>query len=255
MGDCQVSITTDITFTLTNTGTTPVDLRFDSLITPGHLANANFFGASRAQRGNFLFDVSQNGTTLFRSAGLNSTTPPFIETSNGLPFNGETINDNSPAWNVVDWSATNLNLNLATIGAGQSSTLVYSSRIDVVTTNPACLDTSNCLGYQVAFGDPRSRGDPTVGTSSFAASFQALAVPVFPAVGAAYEPYLVTYAFVPVTADLPGPQPTYPPFDYDIPYNPNGAIPEPATWGMMLLGFAAVGGAARRRRKDLFATA
>ena len=30
---------------------------------------------------------------------------------------------------------------------------------------------------------------------------------------------------------------------------PNGVIPEPATWGMMLLGFGAAGYALRRRRK------
>ncbi|MDB5582901.1 MAG: hypothetical protein JWR80_8077 [Bradyrhizobium sp.] len=30
-----------------------------------------------------------------------------------------------------------------------------------------------------------------------------------------------------------------------------GAVPEPATWGMMLFGFAAMGGAMRYRRRDL----
>jgi hypothetical protein len=33
----------------------------------------------------------------------------------------------------------------------------------------------------------------------------------------------------------------------------SGAVPEPATWGMMLLGFGMVGAAARRRRRTLVA--
>jgi hypothetical protein len=50
-----------------------------------------------------------------------------------------------------------------------------------------------------------------------------------------------------------------PPASFDIlkqvriePSDP-GAIPEPATWGMMLLGFGAAGFALRRRRKDFLA--
>ncbi len=256
VGDCQVTITTDITFTLTNTGTDAVDLRFDSLITPGHLAGANLSGTSSAQKGNYLFEVSQDGTSLYSSDGVNSTRPsyPIVETSDGVPFNGETSNDNSPAWNVLDWSATNLSVNLTTLGAGESTTVVYSSRIDVVTTNTTCLDTTSCLGYQVAFGDPRSRGDPTVSTGRYASSSEAESDTTFPAVGAAYDPYTVSYAFVDVNTSLPDPQPTYPPFDYDIPYGQNSAIPEPSTWALMLLGFGAIGGVARRRRKDLFAT-
>ena len=33
-------------------------------------------------------------------------------------------------------------------------------------------------------------------------------------------------------------------------FSPNAAVPEPATWAMMLVGFAAVGAALRRRRKE-----
>ena len=35
----------------------------------------------------------------------------------------------------------------------------------------------------------------------------------------------------------------------------NSAVPEPATWAMMLLGFGAVGFSARRRRSMVFAQA
>ncbi len=250
VGDCTLSITTDVTFTLTNTGSAPVNLRFDSLITPGHLGRSNY-GGIRAPGASFLFDVTQDNSLLYRATGINSVRPPFVETIDDTPFNGINTNSNPPSWEVLDWSATNLNVNLLTIGAGQTSTFVYSSRVDVTTIDPACLDTSLCLGYQVAFGDPRSRGDPTVETGlvgSFGSDVAPLAVPLFPAVGAAYDPFLVTYAFVPVGSPFPGPTPTYPPFDYDIPYNPTGAIPEPSAWALMLMGFAAVGSVVRRRR-------
>ena len=36
-------------------------------------------------------------------------------------------------------------------------------------------------------------------------------------------------------------------------YRTSGAVPEPATWAMMLLGFGAVGMASRRRRTQLLA--
>jgi hypothetical protein len=36
-------------------------------------------------------------------------------------------------------------------------------------------------------------------------------------------------------------------------YRTSGAVPEPATWAMMLLGFAAIGMAARRRRTQTLA--
>ncbi len=35
----------------------------------------------------------------------------------------------------------------------------------------------------------------------------------------------------------------------------NGAVPEPATWGLMILGFGAIGGMARTRRRRIFAAA
>jgi len=35
-------------------------------------------------------------------------------------------------------------------------------------------------------------------------------------------------------------------------YTPvTGAVPEPATWAMMLLGFGGIGAAMRRRRKEI----
>ena len=118
VGDCTLSITTDVTFTLTNMGTSPVDLRFDSLITPGHLARSSFAIADRSQAGTFNFAVTQDTMQLYGADGLTSENPLLIETSDNRPFNSLQPNDNPTDWTVLNWSATNLNINLATIGAG-----------------------------------------------------------------------------------------------------------------------------------------
>ena len=251
VGSCSISLTTDVTFTLTNMGTSAASLRFDSLITPGHLGQSNFFGATSSQRGNFLFDVTQDATMLYRSAGINSVSPPFVEASDGKPYNNMLTNTNLPDWNVLDWSATPLNLNLLTIGAGQTSTLTYHSTLTVATTDGFCLDTADCLGYQVAFGDPRTAGGPTT-ISGRSSSFSALAATSAPnpAVGALFAPYTVTYQFVPQGSPLPPPPLSQPPMDYDIPYKATTAVPEPAAWALMLLGFAAIGSVARNRRRE-----
>lgn len=258
VGSCSLSLTTDITFQLTNTGPAAADLSFQSLITPGHLAQSNLVGTNAAQKGVFGFTVAQDGRTLYRADGFNSNRPPQVDTANDVPFNNEVKNVNLPLWNVTDWSATPLVVDLLTIGAGQTSTLVYHSRIDVVTTNTACPDTTNCLGYQVAFGDPRSLGGATgfatLGPAPLSHALalptasQLLSAPPSPAVGALYDPYNVTYSFVPQGATPPQPPIGNPPITYDIPYK-GGAVPEPESWALMLLGFAAVGATIRRRRQ------
>ena len=50
VGDCTLTLTTDITFTLQNLSRLPVELRFDSQITPGHLANSFVQPLNNAQR-------------------------------------------------------------------------------------------------------------------------------------------------------------------------------------------------------------
>ncbi|WP_082602087.1 PEPxxWA-CTERM sorting domain-containing protein [Phenylobacterium sp. Root700] len=40
-------------------------------------------------------------------------------------------------------------------------------------------------------------------------------------------------------------------FSQDIPFSPGGAVPEPATWAMMIVGFGLAGSAVRRRRHVL----
>ena len=261
VGACKAQLTTDVTFTLTNMSAAPVALRFDSLITPGHLGQSNFVGATNAQRGDFAFSVTQDSTVLYSADGVNSRKPPKVETSDGKAFNNLLTDPNLPAWNVVDWSATPLNINLLTIGAGQTSTFTYHSLLTVATTDATCLDTTQCLGYQVAFGDPRSAGAPTLARNSLVSTVQGFStdpLPSFsaaaaasssPAVGAAFSPYTVYYAFVPVGSPLPPPPELTPKVPYDIPYRSvDGALPEPATWAMMLIGFAAIGATARRRR-------
>jgi hypothetical protein len=38
-------------------------------------------------------------------------------------------------------------------------------------------------------------------------------------------------------------------FDYRVTITDLGAVPEPATWGMMIIGFGAMGSAMRARRR------
>ncbi|MDZ7588255.1 MAG: PEPxxWA-CTERM sorting domain-containing protein [Parasphingorhabdus sp.] len=74
--------------------------------------------------------------------------------------------------------------------------------------------------------------------------------PLLPAVGGLYDPYRIAYQFVPVGSPLPDTPPVIDPIPYNAGYVPlgAGAVPEPATWAMMIFGFGAIGAAARKRR-------
>lgn len=262
VGNCFVSMTTNISFSLFNGGTAPVDLRFDSQITPGHLANSFLNPLSNAQA-TFNFIVSQDPGLrqgiLFESDGNAKLTPPDVENSDGSIFNGFTVNDNAPDWSVADWSATNLSVVLATLAPGQTTNLFYTSTLTIGTTDPNCPDPTLCESYQVAFGDPRNAGGVLEAAALMSlADFGAAASPLVspfntgqsPAVGAQFDPFRVTYRFVPVGSPLPGPQPVTPPITYDVNYRSLslGAVPEPATWLFMVLGFGLVGAGMRRAR-------
>lgn len=216
-------------------------------------------GASPREGAAFDFAVTQGvgqgATTLYAASGSVGADIPEILTTDD-PFNNLLRDDNPPEWNVLDWSATNLNLTLAPIPGGQSTVLRYTSFLTIFTDNPFCPDTTQCPGFQGAFGDPRERGQIIVQSAAakFAslAALPPLAAPLIanpnPAVGAIYDPFRVTYSFVPVTTPLPTDPPAIGPIVYDIPYRPVNVIPKPSTWAMMLLGFATLGTAIRRRR-------
>lgn len=256
VGQCSMTLTTDIAFTLTNTGTAPVDLRFDSQITPGHLANS-FLNPNSNSQASFSFAVSQvpglRQGIIYTADGLATAIPPAVTTSDGSVFNGFNVQNNTPLWSLADWSATNLSLNLATILPGATSQLFYRSTLQITTNQTDCPDPTLCESFQVAFGDPRNLGGVIL--NSALASFSNFLSPTAvnlqnPAVGAIFDPFRVSYRFVPQGSPLPPPPPTFGPRDYDVNYRSlqAGAVPEPSTWTLMLVGFGLVGGMLRRRR-------
>ncbi|WP_225871632.1 PEPxxWA-CTERM sorting domain-containing protein [Qipengyuania atrilutea] len=269
VGSCTMALSTNITFALTNTGSTPVDLRFDSQITPGHLANS-FLGEDTNSTANFAFSVSQDPGlrqgVIYTASGTAVTVPPSVTTSDGEGFANFIFDSNTdPNWNVLDWSATDLMLPLATIAPGATTNLFYRSTLTITTDQFDCANPTLCESLQVAFGDPRNAGgvvsrdtrlaDPMT-LSALASAFNALTLSDVlageqnPAVGAIFDPFRVTYRFVEITAP-----PSFPPsgalgpVEYNVNYrSPIGAVPEPATWLMMLLGFFLLGAQMRSYR-------
>ena len=238
-------------------------MRFDSQITPGHLANS-FLETATNSTATFDFAVSQDPGLrqgiLYEADGTATTIPPEVVTSDGSSFNGLTLDTNSPAWNVLDWSATNLSVLLATVAPGETTNLYYTSTVTITTSNPACAEPTQCESLQVAFGDPRNAGAATHAASFlapmslFASAFtEPLNEPInyaqTPAVGALYDPFQVFYQFVQVKTPEPFPPPTIGPIQYDINYRGfDSAVPEPGTWLLFILGFALIGSVLRRTR-------
>lgn len=255
VGTCSLTLTTDITFSLFNSGSTPLAVQFDSQITPGHLANSllNTAGGSQAS---FNFTVTQDPGLrqglLYQATGDATETPPTVSTSTGQDFNGLSLNDNSPEWSVLDWSATDLSVALAIIAPGQTSNLYYRSTLTITTSQSDCLDPTLCESFQVAFGDPRNAGgvvtDSALQSLSSVFATSTDSDPLNPAVGATYDPFRVTYRFVPVSTPAVDPSPVIPPLDYDINYRSPAAVPEPGTWMLLILGFGFTGAMLRKRR-------
>lgn len=250
VGVCSLTMTTDITFSLFNGGPSPVTLRFDSQITPGHLANS-FLNPSGQSQASFDFKVSQDPGLrqglLYQANGDAAQAPPSLVTSDGLPFAGLTLDENTPDWSVLDWSATNLSLPMATIAPGQTSNFYYRSRLTITTNQTDCPDPTLCESFQVAFGDPRNAGGVLSLSNPFASAASDNAIN--PAVGAPYDPFRVTYRFLPLGAPLPSTPPIIPPLQYDVNYL--GPVPEPGTWMLLILGFGLTGAMLRKRRNSM----
>lgn len=259
VGICSLTMTTNITFSLFNGGNAPVALQFDSQITPGHLAHSLLDPLSPSQA-SFNFTVSQDPGLrqglLYQANGDATQAPPSLVTSTGQAFNGIDFNQNSPAWSVLDWSATDLSVALAIIAPGQTSNLYYRSTLTITTNQLNCLDPTLCESFQVAFGDPRNAGG-VLSLSARESMARMLAAPlastdlINPAVGAPYDPFRVNYRFSPLNTPLPNPAPIIPPIEYDINYRGPGAVPEPGTWMLLIVGFGFAGAVMRRRRPQI----
>ncbi|WP_238302978.1 PEPxxWA-CTERM sorting domain-containing protein [Sphingomonas phyllosphaerae] len=253
VGMCAVGSSTRITFDILNDSAEAVDLRFDSLITPGHLAK---LGQSSFGEAGFDFSVRQdpntaNGRTLYSASGVVNDRQIAVTTSDGVAFNGLTNVIREDNWTVLDWGATNLNLGLGLLGAGQRTTVIYEATYYAGTFD-SCLDLTACSGVQVVFGDPRTNGG---GSNARMALGGPTSVPVYPprdAINDDYVPYTAGFAVNLASDPLPGPPPAMPVLTYNNGFTPAtsaGAVPEPSTWLTMILGFGAIGASLRARRR------
>lgn len=254
VGMCAVASSTRVTFDIYNDGADAVDLRFDSMITPGHLAR---LGQDSFGEAGFDFTVKQDPRTgserlLYGASGVVNNSGLGVTTSDGKAFNGMTEVIRSDNWAVLDWGATNLNLGLGLLGAGERTTVVYEATYYAGTYQP-CLDLTVCSGVQVVFGDPRANGS---GANSAMARAGALAdgssYPPRDAINSDYGAFQPGFAIRMASDPLPGPPQAMPILTYDNGFTPSvdSVVPEPSTWLTMILGFAAIGGSLRARRSS-----
>ncbi|MFD1611306.1 PEPxxWA-CTERM sorting domain-containing protein [Sphingomonas tabacisoli] len=248
VGACQTSSSTVITFTVTNTGDGPVDLRFDSQITPGHIAEIL---ADGSQRGSFNFRVTRNvvgaePSTLYSANGGVNSDGIFLNTG-GLTFNN-LIQQSDPdgRWKVFDWSTTNLSVPIGQLAGGQTVEVSYIATYNT-TSDATCTDIFACPGLQVVFGDPRNDGGVTnlAGRGDVALDDNA----IYPVIGRNYDPHFVAAQVVTSDTPLPNDPPGLPKTNYGPLFDPRVlGVPEPATWAMMIGGFGMIGSMARRRK-------
>jgi hypothetical protein len=247
VGSCSTYSQTIITFEISNTGDEAVNLRFDSQITPGHIARIR---GDSAMDGAFDFSVTQTlgrePTTLYSANGGVNSDGIYLNSGN-LQFNGLTqTNDPNGRWQVVDWSTTNLSVPLLTLNAHATTTLTYTATYNTF-ANAECASVTNCQGLQVVFGDPRNNGGVNLRVDGFDANDDAL----YPVIGRVYDPHFVLAQIVPFDAPLPDDPAGLGPTNYGPLFDPRAiGVPEPATWAMMLGGFGILGASARRRKQQ-----
>lgn len=274
VGSCYVDMLTTVEFTLFNSGSEAVDLRFDSQITPGHLARQNF--GDGPVEGNFNFTIVDGaftrpfalqltGESANNSGTYGTTDPTYLTTyGNAVTLNGLSRQTSgglevfqggaAPNYNLLDWSATNIGIDLRTLYAGETRKVTFVLSTFIRMENP-CTQFADCAGLQVAFGDPRNTGSinniGTLGDQFFDAG---LPDDYNPVVGAKYDPFRIQYAFTPQDIADTRATPDVIVHEYDGLYVPPPAapgVPEPATWAMLVLGFGTLGAAMRRRRGSL----
>ena len=116
------------------------------------------------------------------------------------------------------WGATDFDFQ---ISGASLQTLTYTTTVHSITSGACIGDTMICLVAYSGFGDPVGRG----GGNQFARSL----------------PRITGLDFTPTVFDIPT-------FENGVGSFRSAAVPEPATWLAMVLGFGLLGGALRRRR-------
>lgn len=205
----------------------------------------------------FTFNIASDGVVLYSFNGSLTLNPnaadpaaPIIAVT--LSALGATLNNFRQVTTVGDenavgyqWDATNISVALGGLLApGDSRTLTYSTSVTAFNdatfnTNSPCTGSCELLDF-AGFGDPIGRGNPTgarfgpmgAGNNFTGLTFfgYSLGLPTFDSATGDLS--------VPVAAD---PLPSLP-----LGYTAQ-AVPEPATWALMLTGLGLVGMACRRR--------
>ena len=211
----------------TGYGQTNSGLTFEDLVTDQGVDEPFAFS-------DFEFSVVSNEVTLYSLSGYASLSFDLYGNvqrdfwlSDFDALDWEAAYDNPFAY-AFAWDAEHIVLPLnALIETGQSQVIEYRTRVTSY-TRADCIDPTTCLVAYSGFGDPIGRG----GGASFAAARFGGDVSSF------------DIGEKPITGIVFDPQ-EFVPFEF---IKDGGAVPEPATWMTLILGFTLLGAALRRRR-------
>ncbi len=173
-----------------------------------------------------LYTLNGNLTLSFDDVG-NVVRGGNIEAA-GLSLNGFTTAYDNPFALAYAWGETDIEIMLNQLLEAGDSTSLYYRTTAYASTNTACLDDAvTCLVAYSGFGDPIGRGG---GVSLAAARGVRTQQAYNPITGIVFDPQLID------------------PFRVNSTIIGGGAVPEPATWMTMILGFGLLGATLRRRR-------
>lgn len=219
IGEGSAFFDTVVETTLTNTGPDWKTLVFDSMITPGYLAVAGKLGSGNAAKFDFrISQVTGNETQILYSAFGVATAGSKPLVFSPTPFFDLQEYSNEDTF-ALTWGATNVSLLLNAIAPGGSTKIIYDLQT-YVTGPDTPVPGDGCQGSQVSFGDPRNPGGPM--RTPFDAPPIIAPCSLEPVIGRRFTPTEVPATFT--------------------------AVPEPASWAMLIGGFGLTGAAMRRRR-------
>lgn len=206
----------------------------DSLVPSQSSPDSRYAGASFSfsilSDGQEIYSLS-GGMTLDYDPGTGMVLTPDYDAAAGFLLNFTEIGDGSTSFGVA-WDATPILVALGDIGdlldPGESRTLTYKTTVSTY-TQTGCQDEVCLIAYS-AFGDPVGRGGGVASRVAFAPDdFSILADDGIS--GVAIQPF--AFGFPNFRNGI---------ITYEL------AVPEPASWLMMIMGMGALGAVLRGRR-------